>query len=289
MRDVKEFHIKYSGKSLENNEIDVCELGNALLAIGELLTVANTLINKNEKISVRVKANEKGSFDVSLIAELLEKAKNALLSDGITAINNLYSLLFCVSAPGIMYLIKITKGKKPSKITKTNDENVKIIINDKEYIISKSEFLLFENIAVRKSLYRILSPLKQEGISKVTICDENEDITIHKGEEEYFYVQDEQEELSDQIITGAYTIVSLAFRKDNKWRLSDGENTYQVTVKDEDLLERLDSESVSFFKRDILICEMRRRQYKVESGIKTEYELIKVLEHKKSNKQENLF
>ena len=74
--------------------------------------------------------------------------------------------------------------------------------------------------------------------------------------------------------------MSLAFKEGNRWRLTDGQNTFSVQVNDEDFLRRVDANQVSFAKGDVLICKLRTKQWQVEDGVRSEYELVEVVEHR---------
>ena len=78
----------------------------------------------------------------------------------------------------------------------------------------------------------------------------------------------------------ALSIVSVVFKEDNKWRLSDGNNVFSVTISDVQFLEQIDEGAVSFSKKDILVCEMRTVQWETNSGLLTEYEVVKIIEHR---------
>lgn len=47
-------------------------------------------------------------------------------------------------------------------------------------------------------------------------------------------------------------ILSLAFKPNNKWRFTDGNATYSVTIKDTDLLLKVGQRQITFGRGDIL-------------------------------------
>jgi hypothetical protein len=98
------------------------------------------------------------------------------------------------------------------------------------------------------------------------------------------------EVLPDRTWVSAYTIVSLAFKEENKWRLSDGSSaTIAATILDEGFLKDVDQRLISFAKGDALVCEIRQRQVHTPDGLRTEYEVIKVIEYKPAPRQYKLF
>ena len=91
--------------------------------------------------------------------------------------------------------------------------------------------------------------------------------------------------LIDDTRRSAFSIISLAFKEDNKWRLNDGTNAISAGIEDEDFLARVDANMVSFSKGDILVCDVRVVQKQTDAGLKTEYTVVKVIEHRASARQ----
>jgi hypothetical protein len=114
--------------------------------------------------------------------------------------------------------------------------------------------------------------------------------TIIKEEVHYYALPEVRDEvILEQISTSNYSIVSLAFKEDNKWRLYDGSGTISVTVSDNDFRYNVDNNLISFSKGDILLCEVKTTQYRTNGGLKTEYEVLRVIEHKPAARQLLLF
>lgn len=294
MTDVTEFKISYDGSALKNHEMNVSELGSALLSIGELLTTANYVVNgEMTKVSVRVKAHEAGSFEIAMVLELLKEAGEFLSSDFVTSVLNLKELLFMGGAGvyGLVSLIKKTKGKKPEKIEKNKDCTYTLTIENVTYTVSDNLFKLYSSRPTRAALEKVIEPVSKDGISKFSVKDgDTETVSVEKKEREYFELPEpEDTKIIDEVRKGAYSIISLAFKEDNKWRLSDGQTTYSVAVKDEDFLKRVENNEISFAKNDVLVCEIHIQQWQTAQGLKTEYDLMKVDKHLPAYQQANLF
>ncbi|MGM9458208.1 hypothetical protein ACRERF_15230, partial [Lacticaseibacillus rhamnosus] len=71
--------------------------------------------------------------------------------------------------------------------------------------------------------------------------------------------ESEEQILLDDVRRSAFSIVSLAFKDDNKWRLHDGNSQISTSIADEDFLRRVDHNEISFAKGDVLICDVRVR------------------------------
>lgn len=85
--------------------------------------------------------------------------------------------------------------------------------------------------------------------------------------------------LTDTETVLALTITTLSFAEGNKWRLSDGRSTFYATIEDDGFLSRVNRNDESFSKGDILRCQVRVRQWQTSPGLRTDYSVIKVLEH----------
>ena len=115
---------------------------------------------------------------------------------------------------------------------------------------------------------------------------------IVKDEVSYFETPAQasvSEPLPEQVVTGAYTIVSLSFKEDNKWRLSDGQSaTISATILDKNFESRVD-QGLPFAKGDVLICRIRHRQTHVPDGLRNEYDVMEVVDYKPAPRQYKLF
>ena len=104
--------------------------------------------------------------------------------------------------------------------------------------------------------------------------------TIEYVEVPYFRapeIEDEQIEEHESIAT--FSITSLSFKEDNKWRLSDGTNTFYVTITDSEFLRQVDENLKSFSKGDLLRVKLNTKTWRTTEGIRTEYEAIEIMEH----------
>ena len=165
-----DFQLVYDGKALENNEISPRELSVALVSINDVLNQANQTINKGKaKIEVKVKASfETGCFKINLkiYQDLLDKAKDSLLSNGLEKLleaKDLLSVIFDEKI-GLFALLLFLKGAKPTKIVE-NDDGSFVIYKDKKQIrVENKVIILYKDFKLRKSLEGCIEPLKKDGI-----------------------------------------------------------------------------------------------------------------------------
>jgi hypothetical protein len=113
----------------------------------------------------------------------------------------------------------------------------------------------------------------------------SEDLEISKSEVEYFEYEDTEEELADTEREMNLQIISLSFKEDNKWRVTDGGEPFSATIEDTAFLNKIDNDEIAFSKGDYLRCKVREKQYRSSKRLKIERSIIEVLEHKFASQQ----
>lgn len=299
--------IRIAGSAIENGQIDVNDLAPALLAIGELIQAANTEINGDKsKMSVKVRATAEGSFEVDLV--LWQSMMDSLVSlfefskansDGIAAANDLVDLLFKAATPvvagltalsgGLLALFKFLKGRKPDSTEIKEDGSVSIQINNEVFITNQHTIKLAQSIVVREKAKKAVDVLSKEGIDTFEAISGNGEstLTVTKEDQASFDYQPTENEdvVTDEVRTMALHIVSLSFKETNKWRVSNGADTFYVTIEDEEFINRINAGVASFAKNDCIICDVREKQLHGHQGLRLERVIIKVKEHRTAPRQ----
>ena len=276
------FDIVYDGPAVADGSMNVRDLAPAMLGVGTLFEAANNITNgQRARVNINVRATSPGSFHILyevIQATMPQSIDTSLL---ITAIQ-LKELLVgsIIVAGGLFGIIKWVNRRKP-KLNKINDELYTLVIDDETYELPFELLRLYQDGSIRHAIADIVHPVKEQGIDRIRILDNKQVIQeVAKNDVDAFDVPESQEQLLDETRRQAFSIIGLSFKEDNKWRLTDGENTFSVSMKDVAFQRRVDNNQVAFAKGDILICDLRTIQWQVEGGIKTEYEVIKVVHHK---------
>lgn len=292
--------IAYDGPALREHAMDVRDLAPAMLGLGQLFDAANAALNGDAaRVKVQVKATEPGCFQIAfeVVQTVGEHLMALLTSQPVTAASNLITLLVGAGAvvgtpvaagTGLFWLIKRLKGGQFDKVETLPEGTVRIIIGDEHLDIPLALLRLYQDVAVRAAAQKVIEePLKKEGIESFEVREHlRVIIRITKDEAPYFakpHVPDAT--LVDDTRRSAFSIISLAFKEDNKWRLNDGTNAISVNIEDADFLSRVDANRISFSKGDILICDVRVVQKQTDAGLKTEHTVVHVVEHRAAARQ----
>jgi len=276
------FDIVYDGPAVADGSMNVRDLAPAMLAVGTLFEAANNITNgQRARVNINVRATSPGSFHILyevIQATMLQSIDTSLL---ITAIQLKELLIGGITmAGGLFAIIKWVNRRKP-KLNKINDELYTLVIDNETYELPLELLRLYQDASIRHAIADIVRPVKEQGIDYIRILDNKQLIQeVAKNDVDAFDVPESQEQLLDETRRQAFSIIGLSFKEDNKWRLTDGENTFSVSMKDASFQRRVDNNQVAFAKGDILICDLRTIQWQVEGGIKTEYEVITVVNHK---------
>ena len=284
------FKISYDGPALLSHEMNVKDLAPALLAVGDLLEDTNRILNGDKTtVSVNIKATNPGSVDVvlSVCQHLLAQATFLFSGDGVSTIVNADALLkilgFGGGGGGLVGLVFWLRNRKIKNITKVEIGNFKIETEDGDMkIVTENEIKLFGFLKIRKHLESIIKkPLEKEGVDAVSFGSDNKKNVIRKEDINSFSAPEVEQELIDESeVEMSLQIVNISFQEGGKWRFSDGNATFFAEIKDEDFTHKIYKNEEVFAKDDLLKVLMKRRQYLRDGGIGTDYEIIKVIEHR---------
>ena len=288
------FRLSYDGPALATSEMDVRELAPALLAAGDLLNAATRVINgERSKSQTNVKGSFKvGSFgvDFSLVSDWTATIRDIFSSDTVNAVANAAAILgmlgFVGKQFGLLGLLQWIRGRNITKID-TRDGVATVYINEESVEVDERVISLMLDPGVREFFDKLLAPLDKEGIDTFASgTDDTIDQMIKKEHRKWF----SSCKINENLILKdnrkmAFSIVSLTFKEANKWRLSDGSAIVNATISDQDFLERVDQSLEVFAKGDSLICMVDVSQWQTSQGVRSEYEVTQVIEHRTAYRQ----
>lgn len=277
-------NVVYDGPGLSSHTMDVRELAPALLGLSAVFQEANRVANPTAPdVALHIRATEPGCFDVDL--QIVMDARDAgavLLAGGAaTALANAKTL---VIDPVIGLISFILRRKKEPAVEPKELESGEIVYDwESGSITYPADVLrLSRSITVRRELETVVRPLESDDVDELRIkSSTTETITISRDDVPAFATTegDVEPPVDQDIVTMTLSVVAPAFDR-KKWRVSDGDRSYFVSILDEGFQDRIDARE-AFAKGDFLRCRVRFAQYRANTatGLRMEREIIEVLEH----------
>ncbi len=296
------FQIIYDGSALENHEMDVNDLAPALLAIGGLMEeVGNSLYGEKFKISVSVKGSFKtGCFGVEMIAHansFILEAIDLFNHANTTAVLNAAGLIGLVTSAGgtLIGFLRWAKGRKVTSTEIISDGIVRVFIDNEHYDIEQVALDMLKNYKIRKAFDALINaPLSRDGIDSFAVIDlqhpQQPILHIEREEANYFIAPTpDDEEINDQTTIVSLQIISPSFTEGHKWKFSDGTATFHADILDENFIRRVQANEEVFAKNDILKVKLHMRQWLTGRGMRNDYSIKEVIEHRSAQRQIDLF
>lgn len=292
MAHMTQFRITYDGPALATHEMDARELAPALMAMADLLdSSVRALHGDRGKAQVNVKGSFKtGSFNVDFTTALnfLTAAKDMFSGDGMTAIANATAVLTALGLTakagytGVVQVLKWLRGRRITNVQMSEEGHVTLFSDEDAMDVELHVLVLLRDLPVRQAFDRVLAPLDRDGIDTFAAGDPSSFAVIIKDDERHLFSAPagQDELILEDTRKMAFSIVSLAFKEENKWRLSDGNSTISAKISDAAFLSGVNNNETAFTKGDVLICEVKVTQWQTASGAKTDYEVTRVIEHR---------
>lgn len=287
------FSIKYDGPALDSHQMDVRELAPALIALSNLLEESNkTAYPNSNEVRVQVKGNFKGgSFGVDLIAvqTVAQQLVSLLSGPESTAAANLHTILGSIGllgSGGVIGLIKWLRGKRPSSIRTDGDKVIFELREDTTVETMEVDLVtgrLYQTRAVRQMLAKVVKPLEREGVDVFACGKDGECHNVITSEDRPWFdmAASEADVVSDTVRQNVLLqIESAVFKDDNKWRFHDGTTAFFAEITDRDFIKRINAGEERFGKGDVLIADLRIIQSVTDNGLKQEYEVERILQHR---------
>ena len=264
--------------ALESSEMDVRELAPALLAIGDLLDASTRALCGNQ---VRPRVNVRGSFktgsfgiDFTLATSLLGRMRDMLSGNEGTALANAVTILTAlgIAAPKAERLFAVLKWLRGREILQVQmqDHTAILHVEGDTLEIDLPVLTLLRDVGVRRATEQVLARSRAKASWCLRSAPIRKSSKRSTGARSRGFTRPNRptRSSSTNIARWRFSIVSLAFKGDDKWRLYDGTSTIHAAITDAGFLSRVHNSQISFSKGDVLVCNVRMQQWQTSDGAK---------------------
>jgi len=298
------FRVVYDGPAVEDGEMDVSQLATSLLALGKLIESADAIrTGEPGRVKVRVKSDVKrGSFDVGIAVHWAEgladtaiawamtpRGAGTLALLGIVGINAKDVAVY--GGKGVIQVVRWLRGRRVARQVVLQDGNTTLVTDDGDELqVDPTVARMADDASIRQPLEKFTEPLREDGVDEVRF-EERVGAPIERitaTEAPSFTASAGAEPSSSDTFRATYQIKRLFFDRGRKWRLSNGAQTIQAEIEDEEFWRKVEASDVSFAKDDYLVCSVRMDQWLSPNGLRTEYVIERVEEHIPAPKQTKL-
>jgi hypothetical protein len=282
--------------------MDVRDLAPALIAVGDLCSRANRVLNGSKAaIEVRVQTGFKpGSFtvDLTVAQAVLEQAKALLLSDNVTAALQLAGLLGLASTGfvNLIRLIKWLRGRKPESVTTLETGEVRIIVRivavhrievDFQDMVREVEFIdvpqevakLYNDPGVRAAAQQIVAPLEKPGIEVFEVRDPDNRTAIERVTREdlpaFAAIAPAEKRITGSEFETVLQIVKPSFDENLKWTFFDGNSNFFADIEDDEFFGEVQRRERKFAKGDLLRVILFVESFISETGQITNVRIVR--------------
>jgi len=284
--------------------MDVSQLASSLLALGKLIENADAIrTGVPGRVKVRVKSDVKrGSFDVGIAVHWMDGLKDAAIAwamtpEGAGTLAILGLLGFNVKdtavagGKGVIQAVRWLRGRRVARQVVLQDGNTTLIAEDGEQLeVDPIVARMVDEPSIRQPLEKFTEPLREDGVEEIRF-EEKPGVSLERidsAEAPSFTASAGADPSSSDTFRATYQIKRLFFDRGRKWRLSNGAQTIQAEIVDEEFWRRVNASDVSFSKEDYLVCTVRMDQWLSPSGLRTEYVIVRVEDHIPAARQEPL-
>jgi len=276
------FKISFGTMPENIHEIDAELLGENLNDLSKLIkNTVKTLKGESAEASLKVAAHKQGSFEVEVVAYLMDGGIETLRALGIL------SSASALTGGSLLGLLKHLRNRNIVNYIEKEDGNVIGVLEDDEEIeMTEEVHELLNNYPVRKSLEdTITKPMKYGTIGSVKIGgnedNDNEVVdTEFTSDNRKLYIAPPKKDLtvtkeSIDKVKGFFTVIS--FEKPTGWKFRIGEDApITIKISDNNFWGRVSGSKRNFTKGQEFEVDLKTLTKNTNGNITTTYTIEKV-------------
>lgn len=277
--------LKYNGPAVDDGTMDVYDAAANMVAFSNfIVAAAKEVYGPDTKITAEVTAFKHSSFATEIFFQVVGGA--TILMQMMPDLR-----LFLGAVKDSLEIRNLLKGQPPAKVEPTDVGLVRITNRDGNvFNVSTHSLNLTLNVDAQGALGQfVASALEKPGVDSVSMGTKTQTIAaVQQTESRYFRPIAAVGQVTEGINDMGLVIEAPSFRDGNKWRVTDGQSSFPVSIEDEVFLARVDA-GEAFRKGDVLHCRVRIRQERDANGFKVERAVLEVLKHETRAEQVGMF
>jgi hypothetical protein len=282
--EMEDLKIKYGG----GNEIEANTYINSLLHFTTVVQAVNKSINKNKKVSVKVKANSQGSFIVELgvqSANIVDGIKQMFSPENVSYASDLITVVVAVYGAA-----KFLKGKQPKSLIELPEGGVRIENNEGNvnvYDLRGAQIFL-TNPEVKNAVEQEFETLEEDpNVTDLEFRNKQDQTILHIAREEFYEISSSgSEKISlpnekELFVEAHLNISSMDWEFKKKWDFYFEGHKISAKMNDVDFKESI-NKGERFGKGDTLLVHMTIGQQfdkEVNTFVNKSYTITKILKH----------
>lgn len=209
-------HLKFDGANLPTGTIDIYDLSNTILALGQVIEkiAENEEITKHKKIQINVTTLRPGSFDVgiSLSFQDIVAAATAVMPLLVVEGSGLALRVLDIFCK-VIEVKKFLRGEKPKNVEIVqNGADARAVVynfSGDKMTVNMPVYNALQNKEIQNGVKKIVEPLTKDGgnIDSIELSSDSADfdLEVNKEEAPYFERTDELQVKSDFKVKGVVT------------------------------------------------------------------------------------
>lgn len=284
LTDSKKFSIFYDAEDsgLNHHKMNAYDLGTSIVEIAKMMYKADEILNgKNKSIELQVTAPAReGSFAIDFLVKYFnDKSVDVLKYLGFSEESS--NLKF----DDAITLAKSLKGERIiSIITETGSDVAKLELDGREITCDKFVAQLVSNPDIRQAMNEVITqPLmgKNSPVFRVEVNDK-EVLKLENDDTQEFtpLPKNSLNHVASKVVTTNITITQVNFESQNGWKMRYDDKERSVKMADESFLKRVNDNTKSFTKGDMLEVELEIADKTTARSERTQYTIIRVIRHR---------